>query len=67
MPAWRARSVAAAALAVASLIAISRVYLGAHFPSDVLAGSLMGACFGVAAGEHFVSRRVRERRLSAIR
>jgi undecaprenyl-diphosphatase len=67
VPAWRARSVAAVALAVASLVAVSRVYLGAHFPSDVLAGSVMGACFGAAAGEHFVSRRLRERRQSAVR
>jgi membrane-associated phospholipid phosphatase len=65
--AWRARSVAAATLAVAALVALSRVYLGAHFPSDVLAGSLMGACFGAAAGGHFVSRRVRDRRRSAVR
>jgi len=60
-PAWRARSVAAAAVAIASLIAVSRVYLGAHFPSDVLAGSAMGACFGAAAGGHFISRRARGR------
>jgi membrane-associated phospholipid phosphatase len=56
-PAWRARLVAAGTLAVASLIAISRVYLGAHFPSDVLAGALTGAGFGAAAGGRYVSRR----------
>lgn len=31
------------ALAVAALVSWSRVYLGLHFPSDVLAGALVGA------------------------
>ena len=60
-PAWRVRFVAVAALAVATLVAVSRVYLGAHFPSDVLAGALMGACFGAAAAGHYVSRRSGDR------
>ena len=55
-PAWRVRSVTAATIALASFVAVSRVYLGAHFPSDVLAGALTGACFGAIAGEQFVSR-----------
>jgi undecaprenyl-diphosphatase len=56
-PAWRVRCVSAATIALASLVAVSRVYLGAHFPSDVLAGALTGGCVGVVAGEQFVSRR----------
>lgn len=34
------------ALALAALIAWSRVYLGLHFPSDVVAGALVGAASG---------------------
>ena len=48
---------AAAILAIATLIGVSRVYLGAHFPGDVLAGALTGACFGALAGGRYVSRR----------
>lgn len=31
---------------VASLIAISRVYLGLHYPSDILGGAILGIGFG---------------------
>ena len=34
---------------LAALIALSRLYLGVHFPSDVLAGALIGAALGAAA------------------
>jgi undecaprenyl-diphosphatase len=45
----RARVVALAGMALAAFIAASRVYLGAHFPSDVVAGALLGALFGALA------------------
>ena len=35
-------------LVVAALGSFSRIYNGVHFPSDVLAGSLIGAAFGAA-------------------
>src|SRR5262249_6977036 len=38
-----------ALLALACAIALSRVYLGVHFPSDVLVGAALGACIGEAA------------------
>ncbi len=31
---------------VASLISISRIYLGLHYPSDILGGAILGAAFG---------------------
>jgi len=31
---------------VATLIALSRVYLGVHYPSDILGGALIGMAFG---------------------
>ncbi|MBI5501280.1 MAG: phosphatase PAP2 family protein [Deltaproteobacteria bacterium] len=37
-----------AASAAAALVALSRVYLGVHFPSDALVGALLGIVFSVA-------------------
>lgn len=44
---WRRIRVAALVLAIAlaALIGLSRIYLGVHYPSDVLAGWLLGAAW----------------------
>lgn len=34
-------------LVIASLIAISRVYVGVHYPSDVIAGAILGTLIGL--------------------
>jgi membrane-associated phospholipid phosphatase len=43
---WRRASLALGAFAV--LIALSRVWLGVHYPSDVVAGLALGAVLGLA-------------------
>jgi undecaprenyl-diphosphatase len=40
-------------LALALMVAVSRVYLGVHFWSDVLVGSLLGVAIGIAAARLF--------------
>ncbi len=35
----------------AALVAISRVYLGLHYPSDILAGAITGTVFGFGFGK----------------
>lgn len=40
----------------AAVIAYAQVYVGVHFPSDVLAGALIGSCVGFATGKLFNKR-----------
>lgn len=45
----RLRTVGWAVLAIAVATAWARVYVGVHFPADVAAGALLGACLAAAA------------------
>jgi membrane-associated phospholipid phosphatase len=35
---------------IALLVGITRMYVGAHYPRDVLAGAIMGSAWGILAG-----------------
>lgn len=41
------------AITFATIVALSRVYLGAHFPSDVAAGAVLGFAVGYAGSKAF--------------
>ena len=49
LPPGRYRALKAGAFAWAGLLSYSRVYLGAHYPADVLGGALVGALLGAGA------------------
>ncbi|MFD7029531.1 phosphatase PAP2 family protein [Streptomyces sp. NPDC059917] len=51
------RRIGAAALVAAALMAASRVWVGAHYPHDVLAGCLVGAAVAAAAARTVRSHR----------
>jgi membrane-associated phospholipid phosphatase len=36
--------------AIALLVGITRIYLGAHYPRDVLAGAILGSAWGLLGG-----------------
>jgi undecaprenyl-diphosphatase len=52
--AGRARALGALSVVVAGLVALSRVYLAAHFPSDVGGGAIVGGVIGLQAGRLYV-------------
>jgi len=51
----------AVAFAMAAAIAYSRVYLGVHFPGDVLVGGVLGTIVGTLGASGYVSRASRKR------
>ena len=54
-------------LAIASGVAYSRVYIGVHYPSDILAGALLGVGYGllVAFLWRWLERRNQRRELES--
>ena len=44
------KKIRAAALIVAALMGLSRLYVGVHFPSDVVAGAVIGSLCGLLGG-----------------
>ena len=46
----------AAALVVAAVVALSRVYLGVHFPADIVLGAALGTAIGLAAAALLAER-----------
>jgi undecaprenyl-diphosphatase len=50
------RRLGALAVALAVLVAWSRVYLGVHFPVDVVGGALLGSAVGVAFARFYLHR-----------
>jgi len=38
-------------LVLASLVAFSRIHVGAHYPGDVMAGAMLGALWGIGAAK----------------
>ncbi len=49
---------ACADVVYALVIAVSRVVLAAHYPSDVLAGAVVGACGALLVRDWFAARRL---------
>jgi undecaprenyl-diphosphatase len=50
----RAVVLASTLVGLALLVAISRVFLGVHYPSDILAGALLGSAIGFGGGEMYL-------------
>ena len=53
LPAGRLRGLKIGVFGWAALLSYSRVYLGAHYPSDVLGGAMVGALLGWGAAAIF--------------
>jgi membrane-associated phospholipid phosphatase len=49
------------ALGIAAFVSLSRVYIGVHYPGDIVGGAVLGVAigFGVMRAARFVARRRR--------
>ena len=54
-------ALAAAAVGVSAAIAVSRVYLGVHFPGDVTGGALLGGAIGYAGARAYLPPKAGDR------
>jgi undecaprenyl-diphosphatase len=54
-PRWARRLVAATTLVVIPAVALSRVYLGVHYPTDVAAGMLLGGAWAAITAATLVA------------
>lgn len=54
-------------LLIAAIISYSRIYLGVHYPGDVICGALLGGMFGILLGMIFcrLDKRIRRKRETA--
>ena len=50
------KKIGAVALVLASIIAFSRLYLYVHYPSDVIAGALIGSILALVLAEAFIHK-----------
>ena len=63
----RAKPIAIGAMAVAAIIAFSRLYLYVHYPTDVFAGMILGTIFGIVGaklGNYIVTQFEKKRKLN---
>jgi len=63
--AWR-RGLGLVCLAMASLIGLSRIYVGVHWPSDILGGAVVGLTAGFVIGRCLPLLELPQRKLSRV-
>lgn len=60
LPAGRYRGLKTGVVCWAMLLSYSRMYLGAHYPTDVLGGAAVGAALGAVAAQLFIWQTARD-------
>ncbi len=64
---WAPKKIGIPALVLASLVALSRLYMGVHYPTDIIAGCAIGfVCSVLAYGVvRYVMRKLEEKKANA--